>query len=91
MEWVQNYNPLASAVWSPLVAALPILVLSGLLLAGVAAPRAAISERPRISAGRERPIASRTVGATSSRLAGSSTRPSEKRRKAEGQWMMRGT
>ena len=43
MEWVQNYNPLASAVWSPLVAALPILVLSGLLLAGVAAPRAAIS------------------------------------------------
>ena len=43
MEWVQNYNPLASAVWSPLVAALPILVLSGLLLAGVRAPRAAIS------------------------------------------------
>ncbi len=43
MEWVQNYNPLASAVWSPLVAALPILVLSGLLLAGATAPRAAIS------------------------------------------------
>ncbi|MGO9108142.1 MAG: L-lactate permease [Thermoguttaceae bacterium] len=43
MEWVQNYNPLASAFWSTLVAALPIVVLSGLLLAGVAAPRAAIS------------------------------------------------
>ena len=42
MEWVQHYDPLASAVWSPLVAALPILVLSGLMLAGVAAPRAAI-------------------------------------------------
>lgn len=41
--WVQNYDPLASALWSPLVAALPILVLSGLLLAGVAAPRAALS------------------------------------------------
>jgi len=30
-------------LWSPLVAALPILVLSGLLLAGVTAPRAALS------------------------------------------------
>ncbi len=43
MEWVQNYNPLESAVWSTFFAALPIIVLSGLLLAGVAAPRAAIS------------------------------------------------
>ena len=43
MDWVQNYNPLASAFWSPLVAALPIVVLTGLLLSGVAAWRAAMS------------------------------------------------
>lgn len=43
MEWVQNYNPLDSTFWSTFFAALPIVVLSGLLLAGVAAPRAAIS------------------------------------------------
>ncbi len=42
MAWVQNYNPLESAVWSTCFAALPIVVLSGLLLAGVAASRAAI-------------------------------------------------
>jgi lactate permease len=43
VEWVQNYNPLGSVVWSTLAAVLPIFVLSGLLLAGVAAPRAAIT------------------------------------------------
>lgn len=42
VTWVQNYDPLHSALWSPLVASLPILLLSGLLLAGVSAPRAAI-------------------------------------------------
>ena len=41
--WVQNYDPLNSAFWSPAVASLPILLLSGMLLAGVSAPRAAIA------------------------------------------------
>ncbi len=43
MEWVQVYNPLNSAVWSPLAAGLPIFVLLGLLLVGVSAPRAALA------------------------------------------------
>ncbi len=43
MEWVQIYDPLGSAVWSPLVAGLPIVVLLGLLVMGVSAPRAALA------------------------------------------------
>jgi lactate permease len=43
MEWVQNYNPLDSAVLSSAMAALPIAVLLGLLLSGVSAPRAALA------------------------------------------------
>ena len=43
MEWVQNYDPLSSGLWSPLVASLPILILSGMLLAGISAPRAALA------------------------------------------------
>ena len=41
MQWVQVYDPLGSAVWSPVVAGLPIAVLLGLLVVGVSAPRAA--------------------------------------------------
>jgi lactate permease len=43
MEWVQNYDPLGSAIWSPLTAGLPIFVLLGLLIAGAPAPRAALA------------------------------------------------
>ena len=43
MEWVQVYDPLGSAVWSPMVAGLPIVVLLGLLVSGVSAPRAAMA------------------------------------------------
>jgi lactate permease len=43
VSWVQNYDPLNSAFWSPAVASLPILLLSGMLLAGLSAPRAAIA------------------------------------------------
>ena len=43
MEWVQAYNPLGSAVWSSLAAGLPIVVLLGLLVVGVSAPRAALA------------------------------------------------
>ena len=43
MEWVQVYDPLGSAVWSPVVAGLPIVVLLGLLVLGVSAPRAALA------------------------------------------------
>jgi lactate permease len=43
MEWVQVYDPLGSAVWSPLAAGLPIVVLLGLLVLGVSAPRAALA------------------------------------------------
>jgi lactate permease len=43
MEWVQVYDPLASAWWSTLLAGAPILVLFGLLVAGQSAPRAAMS------------------------------------------------
>jgi lactate permease len=41
MEWVQVYDPLGSAWWSTLLAAAPIVVLLGLLVAGQSAPRAA--------------------------------------------------
>jgi len=41
MEWVQVYDPLGSALWSPLAAGLPIVVLLGLLATGVSAPCAA--------------------------------------------------
>ena len=41
MEWVQAYDPLGSALWSSLVAGSPIVVLLGLLVVGVSAPRAA--------------------------------------------------
>ncbi len=43
MEWVQNYDPLGSAALSTAAAGLPIVVLLGLLLSGVAAPRAALA------------------------------------------------
>jgi lactate permease len=41
MTWVQVYDPLRSAIWSPLTAGLPILALLGLLLCGASAPKAA--------------------------------------------------
>ena len=43
MEWIQNYDPLGSAIWSPAAAGLPIVVLLGLLVWGVPAPRAALA------------------------------------------------
>ena len=43
MQWVQNYDPLGSAIWSPAAAGLPIVVLLGLLVWGVSAPRAALA------------------------------------------------
>jgi lactate permease len=43
MQWVQTYDPLGSAWLSTLLAALPIVVLLGLLVAGQSAPRAAIA------------------------------------------------
>ena len=43
MEWVQVYDPLGSAIWSPVAAGLPIVVLLGLLVSGVSAPRAALA------------------------------------------------
>jgi lactate permease len=43
VEWVQNYNPLDSAVLSSAMAALPIVILLGLLLCGTSAPRAALA------------------------------------------------
>ena len=43
MQWVQNYDPLGSAIWSPAAAGLPIVVLLGLLVWGVPAPRAALA------------------------------------------------
>jgi lactate permease len=43
MTWTQNYDPFGSAVLSPLVAALPIVLLLGLLASGrVSAPLAAL-------------------------------------------------
>lgn len=41
LEWVQNYDPLGWPFGSTLLAALPILFLLGLLVAGWSAPRAA--------------------------------------------------
>ncbi|NLF07314.1 MAG: L-lactate permease, partial [Pirellulaceae bacterium] len=43
MQWVQVYDPLGSPVLSPLMAGAPIVVLLGLLVSGVSAPRAALS------------------------------------------------
>src|SRR5437899_4319624 len=44
MAWTQVYYPFESAVLSPLVAALPVVVLLGLLATGrVSAPRAALA------------------------------------------------
>ncbi len=43
MPWVQVYDPAGSWVLSSLVAGLPILVLLGLLVTGLSAPRAALT------------------------------------------------
>ena len=43
MQWVQSYDPLGSTIWSPMAAGLPIVVLLGLLVWGVSAPRAALA------------------------------------------------
>ena len=44
MTWTQNYNPLDSALLSPLAAALPVVLLLGLLATGrVSAPAAALA------------------------------------------------
>jgi lactate permease len=43
MEWVQIYSPLSPDWLSPLVAGLPIILLLGLLVCGVSAPRAAMA------------------------------------------------
>jgi lactate permease len=44
MTWTQNYDPFASPVLSPLIAALPVVVLLGLLATGkVSAARAALA------------------------------------------------
>ncbi|MHB1037134.1 MAG: L-lactate permease [Pirellulales bacterium] len=43
MEWVQVYDPLGSALLSPLLAGSPIILLLGLLVLGVSAPRAALA------------------------------------------------
>ena len=40
--WVQHYDPLGSAWLSPLVAAVPVLLLLGLLAFGASAPRSAL-------------------------------------------------
>lgn len=43
MDWVQVYDPLSNAWLSTLLAALPIVVLLGLLVIGQSAPRAAVA------------------------------------------------
>ena len=44
MHWTQNYDPLNSPLWSPLIAALPVVVLLGLLATNrVSAPMAALA------------------------------------------------
>jgi lactate permease len=41
MPWTQNYDPCVSAFWSPLVAAVPVLLLLGLLASGRASAHVA--------------------------------------------------
>ena len=44
MHWTQNYDPLGSAILSPLAAAIPVVLLLGLLASGrVSAPLAAVA------------------------------------------------
>lgn len=43
MDWVQVYDPLGSAFWSTILAALPIVALLGLLAGGVDAPKSALA------------------------------------------------
>jgi lactate permease len=44
MSWTQNYDPCGSPFFSPLVAALPVAVLLGLLATGrVSAAKAALA------------------------------------------------
>ena len=43
MPWMQTYDPLGWSLGSSLVAALPIVVLSGMLLAGFKAHKAALA------------------------------------------------
>jgi lactate permease len=43
VTWVQNYDPMGSALSSTLLAGLPIVVLLGLLVSGVSAPKAALA------------------------------------------------
>src|SRR2546423_13650153 len=44
MTWTQNYDPFANAALSPLAAALPVVLLLGLLASGrVSAPAAALA------------------------------------------------
>jgi lactate permease len=42
LDWVQNYDPLGSPLLSTLLAGLPVVVLLGLLAAGIDAPKAAV-------------------------------------------------
>ena len=49
MTWTQNYDPSASAVLSPLAAAVPVVLLLGLLASGqVPAPVAVPWRRPSL-------------------------------------------
>ncbi|MBS0203458.1 MAG: lactate permease LctP family transporter [Planctomycetes bacterium] len=43
MDWVQVYDPVGSAFWSTVLAALPILALLGLLAGGLNAPMSALA------------------------------------------------
>jgi len=43
LDWVQNYDPLGSAIGSTLLAAAPVTALLGLLVVGVSAHRAALA------------------------------------------------
>lgn len=43
MEWVQSYDPLGSNILSTITAGSPIVVLLGLLVLGVSAPRSALA------------------------------------------------